>query len=235
MRLDKILAHTGYGSRKQVKEFIRKGYVMVNGEVVIDDDFKVDEQSDEIIIADQNVQYEKLLYFVLNKPEGYVSATYDAYDPIVLDLIEGHEQRGLFPVGRLDKDTTGLLIITNDGQLAHQLLSPKSHVDKVYEMTFSGNFKQSYYAQFEQGIVLDDGYTCMPAKIEILDATHARITIKEGKYHQVKRMMASVGCHVETLRRIQFGPLVLPNDLALGTARPLSEEELKSLKEKKVF
>jgi 16S rRNA pseudouridine516 synthase len=123
MRLDKMLAHSGYGSRKEVKEYIRRGYVMVNGEVVYDDDFKVDEVNDEIIIADMNVNYEKMIYFMLNKPDGYVSATYDPNDPTVLDLIDGYQNRGLFPVGRLDKDTVGLLLITNDGKLAHRMLS----------------------------------------------------------------------------------------------------------------
>ena len=132
MRLDKMLAHLGYGSRKEVKEYIRKGYVMVNGETITNDDYKVDEESDEIVFLDQELHYEKMLYFILNKPDGYVSATYDSKDPIVLDLIDGHENRGLFPVGRLDKDTTGLLLISNDGKLAHKLLSPNKHVDKVY-------------------------------------------------------------------------------------------------------
>ena len=132
MRLDKMLAHSGYGTRKEVKEFIRKGLVMVNGEVIYDDDYKVDEVNDEITILDQEVNYEKMIYLMLNKPDGYISATYDYHDPIVLDLIDGYENRGLFPVGRLDKDTVGLLLITNDGKLAHKLLSPKSHVDKVY-------------------------------------------------------------------------------------------------------
>ena len=130
MRLDKMLAHVGYGSRKEVKALIRKGYVLVNGECVTDDDFKVDEINDEVIIADQEVKYEHKIYLMLNKPDGYISATWDFHDPTVLDLIDGYEKRNLFPVGRLDKDTEGLLLITNDGDLAHRMLSPKSHVDR---------------------------------------------------------------------------------------------------------
>lgn len=230
MRLDKLLAHMNYGSRKEVKELIRKGYVLVNGEVVFDDDLKVDENNDDIVVADQRINYEKELYFILNKPDGYVSATYDPNDPIVLDLIYGHEKRSLFPVGRLDKDTTGLLLITNDGKLAHNLLSPKKHVDKTYELTFSGVWKSSYYNIFKEGVTLDDGYVCKPAEFKLLEEGHALLTIYEGKYHQVKRMMEAVGCHVETLNRISFGPLNLPSDLKLGEYRSLTEEEINNLK-----
>ena len=143
MRLDKMLAHAGYGSRKEVKEYIRKGLVMVNGEVVVNDDFKVDEINDEVIIADNNVSYEKMIYLLLNKPDGYVSATFDNYDPTVLDLIDGYEKRNIFPVGRLDKDTVGLLLITNDGEMAHRLLSPKKHVEKKYYLKYTGNLPKN--------------------------------------------------------------------------------------------
>lgn len=230
MRLDKMLAHLGYGSRKEVKEYIRKGYVMVNGETITNDDYKVDEESDEIVFLDQELHYEKMLYFILNKPDGYVSATYDSKDPIVLDLIDGHENRGLFPVGRLDKDTTGLLLISNDGKLAHKLLSPNKHVDKVYELTFSGTFKPAYHKYFNEGITLDDGYKCMPATFELLGDNHGLITIKEGKYHQVKRMMQALNMEVLTLKRVSFGPLTLPDDLKLGEYRELTELELELLR-----
>ena len=230
MRLDKMLAHLGYGSRKEVKEYIRKGYVMVNGETITNDDYKVDEESDEIVFLDQELHYEKMLYFILNKPDGYVSATYDSKDPIVLDLIDGHENRGLFPVGRLDKDTTGLLLISNDGKLAHKLLSPNKHVDKFYELTFSGTFKPAYHKYFNEGITLDDGYKCMPATFELLGDNHGLITIKEGKYHQVKRMMQALNMEVLTLKRVSFGPLTLPDDLNLGEYRELTESELELLR-----
>ena len=172
----------------------------------------------------------KMLYFILNKPDGYVSATYDSKDPIVLDLIDGHENRGLFPVGRLDKDTTGLLLISNDGKLAHKLLSPNKHVDKVYELTFSGTFKPAYHKYFNEGITLDDGYKCMPATFELLGDNHGLITIKEGKYHQVKRMMQALNMEVLTLKRVSFGPLTLPDDLNLGEYRELTESELELLR-----
>ena len=226
MRLDKLIAHMGFGSRKEVKEYIRKGYVSVNGEVIKNDDFKVDEEHDEIVFLDQELSYQKLSYFILNKPDGYVSATYDSKDPTVLDLIDYKQHRGLFPVGRLDKDTIGLLLITNDGKLAHNLLAPNKHVDKVYELTYSGEFKNYYYKCFEEGIVLDDGYKCKPAKIELFDNNRAYITIKEGKYHQVKRMFESLNMKVETLKRIEFGGLKLPADLEQGKYRELTEKEL---------
>ena len=226
MRLDKMLAHSGYGSRKEVKEYIRKGYVMVNGEVVYDDDFKVDEVKDDIIIADMNVNYEKMIYFMLNKPDGYVSATYDPHDPTVLDLIDGYQNRGLFPVGRLDKDTVGLLLITNDGQLAHRMLSPKSHVEKKYYLKYDGKVPSYINDLFHEGVVLDDGYKCMPAKFLDLGNNEAYIIIKEGKFHQVKRMMNSVGCEVTYLKRVEFGPISLDDTLEEGKYRPLSKEEL---------
>lgn len=233
MRLDKMLAHTGYGSRKEVKEFIRKGYVMVNGEVITDDDYKVDEVNDEITIANEEVTYEKKIYLMLNKPDGYISATYDPKEPIVLDLIDGYEKRGLFPVGRLDKDTVGLLLITNDGKLAHKLLSPKSHVDKVYYLKYDGKFTKNAESLFFNGVVLDDGYKCMPALFKELGPNEGEITIKEGKYHQVKRMMEAVGCEVTFLERISFGPLPLDKNLGRGEYRHLTEEEVKLLEDEK--
>ena len=166
MRLDKMLSHTGYGSRKEAKELIRKGFVSVNGETILDDDFKVDEENDEVIIADNNISYDKFIYIMLNKPDGYVSATYDSHDPIVLDLIDGYEKRKLFPVGRLDKDTVGLLLITNDGDLAHRMLSPKKHVIKRYYLKFDGILTDKKISRFEEGITLEDGYLCMPASYE---------------------------------------------------------------------
>ena len=229
MRLDKMLALCGYGTRKEVKEYIRKGYVMINGEVIKDDDYKVDEINDEITILDQSVNYEKMIYLMLNKPDGYISATYDNYDPIVLDLIDGYEKRGLFPVGRLDKDTVGLLLITNDGKLAHKLLAPKSHVDKVYYLKYEGTFKPYAHREFEDGVTLDDGYKCMPATFEEIGEGEGKITIREGKYHQVKRMMEAIGCKVTYLKRISFGPIVLDEALKEGNYRHLTKEEIELL------
>lgn len=229
MRLDKLLSHCGYGSRKEVKNLIRKGFVMVNGELVLDDDFKVDEINDEVTIANEDVNYEHDIYLMLNKPAGYVSATWDFHDPTVLDLISGYEKRNIFPVGRLDKDTVGLLLITNNGDLAHKMLSPKSHVDKKYYLKYDGVFKESYHEIFKNGVTLDDGYVCMPATFIDLGNNEGEIIIKEGKFHQVKRMMEAVGCSVTYLKRIEFGPLTLDKGLKEGEYRALSIEELKSL------
>ena len=230
MRLDKLLAHMDYGSRKEVKELIRKGYVLVNGNVIKDDDFKVDEFNDEINILDSEIKYEEFIYIMLNKPEGYVSATYDYSKPIVLDLIDDYKKRKLFPVGRLDIDTHGLLLITNDGNLAHRMLSPKSHVDKKYYLKYDGKYNESFIQKFKDGITLDDGYKCMPAEFIDLGDNEAYIIIREGKFHQVKRMMEAVGCNVTFLKRISFGNLVLDESLKEGKWRHLTNEEIDSLK-----
>ncbi len=230
MRLDKLLSHTGNGSRKEVKDLIRKGFVSVNGEIILDDDFKVDEVNDEIIIADNTVNYDKFIYIMLNKPAGYVSATFDPHDSIVLDLIDGYEKRNLFPVGRLDKDTVGLLLITNDGALAHRMLSPKKHVVKRYYLKFDGALTDKKISKFAQGITIDDGYTCMPASYEKLGDNEGILSIKEGKYHQVKRMLEALDCNVTFLKRISFGPIDLDNNLEEGKYRFLTEEELEMLK-----
>lgn len=231
IRLDKMLSHLGYGSRKEVKEYIRKGYVLVNGEIVNNDDFKVDEINDEVVIADEAVSYERLIYIMLNKPAGYVSATYDLHDPTVLDLIDGFEKRRLFPVGRLDKDTVGLLLLTNDGKLAHRLLSPKQHIDKVYYLKYEGTFQEEQRRLFSSGVILDDGYQCLPAEFISLGNQQAKLIIREGKFHQVKRMMEAVGCKVTYLKRIQFGNLSLDSVLAEGEYRILTEEEIRLLKQ----
>ncbi len=230
MRLDKLLAHMDYGSRKEVKELIRKGYVIVNGNVIKNDDYKVDEFNDEINILDSEIKYEEFIYIMLNKPEGYVSATYDYSKPTVLDLIDDYKKRNLFPVGRLDIDTHGLLLITNDGSLAHKLLAPKSHVDKKYYLKYSGKYNESFIQKFKDGIVLDDGYKCMPAEFIDLGNNEAYIIIKEGKFHQVKRMMESVNCEVTYLRRVSFGNLALDESLDEGKWRHLTIEELDSIK-----
>lgn len=230
IRLDKVLSHLGYGSRKEVKEIIRKGYVTVNGEVISKDDTKIDEENDEVLVFDDKIEYDKFIYLMLNKPSGYVSATFDNKLPTVLDLIEGYEKRGLFPVGRLDIDTYGLLLLTNDGMLAHKMLSPKYHVDKKYYLEFDGDFKEENYKKFEDGIILDDGYKCMSAKFELIEKNKGYITIKEGKFHQVKRMMEALNMTVTFLKRVSFGALKLDDSLKYGEYRKLTEEEIKSLK-----
>lgn len=228
MRLDKLLAHSQYGTRKEVKELIRKGYVEVNGEIIRNDDFKVDELNDEIIVDGSNVNYQKNLYFLLHKPSGYVSATFDTKYPTVLDCIADEQVRRCFPVGRLDIDTEGLLLITNDGKLAHFLLSPKFHVDKKYYVEFEGIFDNQYITVFKEGVVIDDGYKCLPAVLEKIAENKAYITIHEGKFHQVKRMFEACDMKVTYLRRETFGPLNLTG-LKLGKYRYLTNEELEKL------
>ena len=230
IRLDKLLAHSGYGSRKEVKELIRKGQVSVNEVIVKDDDFKVDEVNDEVIVEGIIVDYQKFIYIMMNKPDGVLSATYDPKDPIVLDLIEDVPTRGLFPVGRLDKDSEGLLLITNDGKLAHELLSPKKHVDKVYYIEYSGELDIDVESKFNEGVILEDGYKCLPGKIELLEDNKAYVTISEGKFHQVKRMINMCNGEVTYLKRVKFGPLDLDESLNEGEYRFLSNLELDSLK-----
>jgi 16S rRNA pseudouridine516 synthase len=229
IRLDKMLAHMGYGTRKEVKEIIRKGFVSVDGEIIKSDDKKIDENS-EVIIFDEEVKYDKYIYLMLNKPDGYISATFDNNLPTVLDLIYGYESRNLFPVGRLDIDTFGLLLLTNDGKLAHKLLSPRNHVDKKYYLKYSGVYKDNFIDIFKNGIPLDD-FVTKPAIFENLGNNEAYITISEGKFHQIKRMMEYVGCEVTYLERIEFGNLKLDNNLERGQFRLLTEEEITKLKE----
>ena len=228
IRLDKMLSHMGYGTRKEVKELIRKGFVSVDGETIKSDDYKVDENS-EVIICDEKVNYEEYVYLMLNKPDGYISATYDNNLPTVLDLIYGYESRNLFPVGRLDIDTYGLLILTNDGMLAHKVLSPKYHVAKKYYLKYDGIYNDSFIDTFKKGIKIDD-YITKPAIFENLGNNEAYITISEGKFHQIKRMMEYLGCEVTYLERIEFGGIKLDNSLKRGEFRPLSKEEIDILK-----
>ena len=229
LRLDKMLAHCGYGSRKEVKQFIRKGEVLVNGVIIKDDDFKVDSDKDEVIVFDENVNYQEKVYIMLYKPEGVVSATYDPYKKTVIDLVSEYASYKIFPVGRLDIDTEGLLLISNDGALCHQLLSPKSHVDKKYYVEFNGEFKEEYYKAFEKGITLDDGYVTLPGKIEIVGDQKAIVTIHEGKYHQVKLMFESINHEVKKLTRTRIHTLTTEG-LKRGAYRKLKIHEVKQLK-----
>ena len=231
IRLDKALAHMGLGSRKEVKEYIRKGYIVVSGEVIKDDDYKINPDEDEIIIDGESFKYDEYVYLMLNKPQGVISATFDNYHETVVDLCNEYKNYNIFPVGRLDIDTEGLLILTNDGALAHKLLSPKYHVYKKYYVEFSGDFKERYYKSFEEGIILDDGYKTLPGKIEIFDNNKAFVYIKEGKFHQVKRMFLALNMEVVFLKRVAFGSLELDDSLRTGEYRLLNEEEIDKLKE----
>lgn len=229
-RLDKRLAGTGQWSRKEARELIRAGRVTISGEVCRSIDQKVGEDT-PVAVDGSPLGASGPVYLMLHKPAGVVSATEDAREKTVLDLLPApYRAMGLFPVGRLDKDTEGLLLVTNDGPLAHRLLSPRHHVDKVYYVEVEGTLDQGDVAAVSEGVQLGDGYRCMPGKLELLPGnTSAYITIREGKYHQIKRMMASRGKPVSYLKRIRFGPLSLDSALDKGGWRALSPEELQEL------
>lgn len=234
-RLDKVLSNLGYGSRKEVKELIKDGRIEIDGKLAKDSNIKIDPEKCEIKVSGEIVNYRKYIYLMMNKPDGVVSATYDKYDETVIDLIdEEYKAFDPFPVGRLDKDTVGLLILTNDGELNHRLISPKYHVDKIYYAEIDKKVDERDVKAFEKGVVLDDGYKCMSAKLEILEAgehgSEVKITIQEGKFHQVKRMFNSVGKNVVFLKRIKFGLIELDENLQEGEYKELSNEEINVLK-----
>ncbi len=236
MRLDKFLADMEFGSRKEVKQFIKKGRVKVNGVICKSDKTQVDELNDHILFDDELVHYQNQFYYILHKPQGVISATVDNFDETVVDLLDDDVFReDLFPVGRLDKDTEGLLILTNDGALAHQLLSPKKHVEKAYYAKVSGQMTPEDVVAFKQGLTIDQKEVCLPAELtilsydEALDESEIELVLHEGKFHQVKRMVQAVGKEVTYLKRIRMGQLVLPSDLALGEYRELTTEELELL------
>lgn len=234
-RLDKVLSNLGYGTRKEVKALVKDRMVEVDDVIVSDSGMKIDTEKSKIKVSGELVNYREYIYLIMNKPDGVVSATFDNYDETVIDLLEPeHQVFKPFPVGRLDKDTVGLLLITNDGELNHRLLSPKWHVDKVYYAEIDRPVDKKDIKAFEDGIILDDGYKCMPAKLEILEAdehgSKVNVTIQEGKFHQIKRMFNSKDKNVIYLRRVEFGPLKLEEDLSEGEYRELSEEEVQILK-----
>lgn len=237
MRLDKYLADMGEGTRQEVKKYIRRGSVTVNGELVRSPERKVYER-EQVCLDGRKVSYAAEEYFMLNKPAGVVSATEDKRDRTVLDLIQYKKRKDLFPVGRLDKDTEGLLLITNDGALSHRLLSPRHHVDKTYYVEVQGHVTEENRAAFQRGVNIgteEEPLVTMPARLEILEAgqslSRVRLTIREGKFHQVKRMFLSQGMEVTYLKRESMGSLRLDDSLAPGEYRPLTEHEIKRLKE----
>lgn len=234
-RLDKIISNLGYGSRKDVKSFAKKGLIEVDGVVVKDNGMLVDPESSIIKVNGEEILYRKYIYLMMNKPDGVVSATFDNRDETVIDLLEiEHQVFEPFPVGRLDKDTVGLLLLTNDGELNHRLISPKWKVDKVYYAKIDKKVTEADIKKFKNGITLDDGYTCKEAKLEILESSDSgsevMITIQEGKFHQVKRMFEAVDKSVVYLKRVEFGTLQLDEDLEEGEYRELTEEEVAILK-----
>ena len=209
MRLDKYLTTMGIGSRSQVKDYIKKGKVKINGEILKKPEYHVDEENDIIEFQGINLEYSKFYYYMLHKPAGYLSAVKDDHCQTVLDLLNVMPKDGLFPVGRLDKDTEGLLLITNDGALSHELLSPKKHVDKKYYVELDGTLSESDIQLFKNGVDIGEKNLTKPAKLELLENHRkAYITITEGKYHQVKRMLRSIGLTVTYLKRISMGSLV---------------------------
>lgn len=230
MRIDKLLAHCGYGTRKEVKQLLKDNLVTLNGKVVKLSKTQVDPDKDELYVGDEKINYQKNVYFMLNKPDGYVSATEDNLYPTVIDLIDEYHP-GMFPVGRLDVDTEGLLLITNDGQLAHRLLSPKTHVPKTYYVKVKGRLCIGDVNAFTKGIPLED-FTCMPSYLNIIksdEISECEVTIYEGKFHQVKRMFLACGKEVVYLKRISMGELQLDETLKLGQYRPLTEDEINSI------
>lgn len=237
MRLDKFLVEAGIGSRTEVKQLLKKKQVLVNGKVEISPKTQIDEKADQIRCQGQTLSYEKYVYYMLNKPKGVISATEDNHHKTVLDLLDKTAwDKETFPVGRLDIDTHGLLLLTNNGKLAHAMLSPKKHVDKTYRAKVTGLMTTTDVAAFANGIDLKD-FTCQPAQLVILEINEVErtsvveITIKEGKFHQVKRMVQACGKKVTDLQRLSMGPLQLDKQLALGEWRRLTDDELASLEE----
>ena len=235
-RIDKILSKVGYGSRAELKVYCKKGMVKVNDKVISNPGTQVDTDVDKIEFNNEVVNYREFVYIMMNKPDGYLSATFDKRDPIVLDLIDSsYLAFEPFPVGRLDKDTEGLLVLTNDGQLAHRVLSPKKHVPKTYYAKIEGRVTEEDIKAFEAGVTLDDGYETMPAQLKILESgeqSEIELTIHEGKFHQVKRMFESVGKKVVYLKRLSMGKLILDENLSLGEYRELTDEEVKLIEER---
>ncbi|MCA0754638.1 rRNA pseudouridine synthase [Paenibacillus sp. N4] len=239
IRVDKLLSHMGFGTRSEIKKAVKQGKVTVDGKTVKDSGLIVDPGHNEIAYEGSPVVYRDVVYFMMNKPPGVISATEDGRERTVIDLLEP-EDRLLepFPVGRLDKDTVGLLLLTNDGQLAHELLSPRKHVPKTYQARVRGDVGDDDKQRFQEGVALDDGYVTMPAELQVLERQNQdgdvystiRLTIHEGKFHQVKRMFEAVDKKVVYLKRVSMGPLGLDETLPEGTYRELTEEELDSLR-----
>ena len=235
MRLDKFLVACAVGSRTEVKNLLKAGRVTVNGKKEKSAKLQIDEERDQIRFDGQVLEYEEFVYYMMNKPQGVISATEDPKHRTVLDLLDDYARaKEVFPVGRLDIDTHGLLLLTNDGQLAHALLSPKRHVDKTYLAQVEGIMTQEDVDTFAKGIPLRD-FTCQPAKLEILsvdsdkDESQVRVTIAEGKFHQVKRMVVYCGKEVVDLQRLTMGTLILDEKLKRGEWRRLTKEELENL------
>lgn len=233
MRLDKFLANAGIGTRSEVKQYIKKGWITINGTPAKKADLSISEEKDEIMFQNKPVVLQTWFYYMLNKPQGVISATEDNFQKTVLDLLGADKRNDLFPVGRLDKDTEGLLLITNDGTLAHDLLSPKKHVSKTYYAKIEGFVTSTDVEAFTKGVIIDETFTALPANLKILSSgpiSEIEVEIFEGKFHQVKRMFQAVNKKVIFLKRLSMGTLLLDPTLSPGEYRPLTDLELNQLK-----
>jgi 16S rRNA pseudouridine516 synthase len=235
LRIDKMLSNIGVGSRKEIKQYAKNGLIKINDVVVKDSSKIIDTDKDVVKYNGEIMKYVQQIYLMMNKPQGVISATEDNYDKTVIDLLYDEDSfYEPFPVGRLDKDTEGLLLITNDGQLTHDLLSPKKHVDKTYYVEAAEEVTEDDVKTFEKGILLtEENYTTLPAKLEIIESGYPSkcyVTIREGKFHQVKRMFIAINNEVTYLKRVSMGPIKLDEKLKLGEYRHLKEEEVEILK-----
>lgn len=233
MRLDKFISTTTTLSRAEAKKVIKKG-ILINDKLIKTPDYKIDEFKDKVIVNGNRLVYQKYVYIMMNKPKDTVSATEDVIERTVVDILRDEDRiYKVFPVGRLDKDTEGLMLLTNDGELAHKLISPKKDVEKKYYVEVSGELKNEHLKIIKEGVILEDGYRCRPARLEILHSSEgnskANIFITEGKFHQVKRMMKSLGATVTYLKRLSIGSLKLDENLKLGEYRYLTDDELSKL------
>ncbi len=230
IRLDKLLCDMGLGTRSQLREAVRAGRVTLDGKIIRDPAVKLDPAKAEVVMDGENILYRKHVYLMLNKPAGYLSATEDAHAPTVLELLpENYRKMGIFPAGRLDADSVGLLLLTNDGAFGHAVTAPRRHVDKLYFVRVEGVLDEEDAAAFEAGVTLEDGYVCLPAGLKILESgelSQAEVTLREGKFHQVKRMFLARGKKVVYLKRMAIGGLRLDPALEEGDFRLLSDAEL---------
>lgn len=233
MRLDKFLKECNVCSRSESKQVLKKGLIKINGNIVKDASYKLDENNDVVTYNDKVIEYQEFVYIMLNKPAGVISATEDSKDTTVIDLVSEYAHKEVFPFGRLDKDSVGLLILSNDGKLAHELLSPKKHVSKVYYLKIKGRLDESDVEAFKNGITLEDGYVTKEGKLEIIksdEISECLATISEGKFHQLKRMFIALDKEVVFLKRIKFKDIELDESLKEGEYRLLTKEEIDSLK-----
>ena len=236
MRIDKLLSNISIGTRSEIKKLIKQKQIKINGELIKNGRAQLDPDTAQVTVADHPVAIQLTKYLMLNKPQNVISATEDASQRTVLDLVTSQDNvKGLIPVGRIDKDTTGLLLWTNDGQLAHRLLAPHKHIIKTYRATIDGIVTDETVIRFKTGVQLKDGTLCKPATLKIISTSEkdnqskVEITITEGKYHQIKRMCAACKMHVATMTRISMGPLKLDPSLKQGKYRPLFENEIQDL------